>query len=341
MKAALARFPETARKSFGLIARAFESVGEDGEGLLDRVLARFASGPIEPKATTSAWTVFDAFVEEYAASMPPLSAVRAGHAVPYNAYEIIDFLATSAGTLREGFERLGRYLRLARPKAAFAIDETGPRPRVVLRDDQRDDDWFLDEWTIGVTLRGFRGSLGPSFGPSAWGLRRSKPQTCPSLVDAIRLVGVAPSFGERAAFLTFEPEAWSVALPTHSPHIQSTLLAYAEAQLAEQRDQATLRDRVRGVLAQVLQSGEPTIEHVAKRLATTPRTLQRRLREESTSFQAVLDGLRAELAKRYLDEGRFELAEVAFLLGYAEASAFARAFRRWHGVSPTRRGDQS
>jgi AraC-like DNA-binding protein len=337
----LGRIPEAARKPLGLIVRAFDLVGEDGEALLARALDRFAAGGDPQEASTPKWTMFDAFALEYAASMPPLSALCAGHAVPYNAYEIVDYLASSASTVREGFERLGRYLRLAGPKAAFAVDESGPRPRVVLRDEQRDDDWFLDEWTIGVTLRGFRGSLGPRFGPSAWGLRRPRPDPSPSLVEATRLVGVAPSFGAPAAFLAFEPEAWSGALPTHSPHLQSTLLAYAEAQLAEGLEPTTTRDRVRSVLVDALRSGEPTLETVAKKLAMTPRTVQRRLREESTSFQAVLDGLRAELARRYLDEGRFELAEVAFLLGYAEASAFARAFRRWHGVSPTRRGDQS
>jgi AraC-like DNA-binding protein len=279
--------------------------------------------------------------------MPPLSAVRAGHAVPYNAYEIVDYLASSASTLREGFERLGRYLRLARPDAAFAIDESGPLPRVVLRDERRADDWFLDEWTIGVTLRGFRGSLGASFGPTAWGVRRSRPEPCPSVIEATQLVGVAPSYSERAAVLAFAPETWSLALPTHNPRIQSTLLAYAESLLADERKLAQGRapsatsQRVREVLAQELRDGEPTIDRVAKRLATSPRTLQRRLRDEATSFQAVLDALRAELAKRYLDEGRFDVAEVAFLLGYAEASAFARAFKRWYGAAPTRRGDQS
>jgi hypothetical protein len=85
----LGRIPETARKPLGLIVRAFDLVGEDGEALLARALDRFAAGGEAQRAPTSTWTTFDAFAVEYAASMPPLSALRAGHAVPYNAYEIV------------------------------------------------------------------------------------------------------------------------------------------------------------------------------------------------------------------------------------------------------------
>jgi AraC-like DNA-binding protein len=78
----------------------------------------------------------------------------------------------------------------------------------------------------------------------------------------------------------------------------------------------------------------PDIERIARRLAMTPRTLQRRLRQEETSFAAVLEELRRDMAPSLLREGRMSVSEVAFLLGYEDPSSFQRAFRRWFGVSP-------
>jgi AraC-like DNA-binding protein len=66
----------------------------------------------------------------------------------------------------------------------------------------------------------------------------------------------------------------------------------------------------------------------------SPRTLQRRLHEENTSHQQLLDELRRELAQRYLREPTIAIGETAFLLGFSEPSAFHRAFKRWTGTTP-------
>jgi AraC-like DNA-binding protein len=64
------------------------------------------------------------------------------------------------------------------------------------------------------------------------------------------------------------------------------------------------------------------------------RTLDRRLRAEGTSFRAVLDGFRHELAERLLRDRRVSLGEAAFLLGFSDPSAFHRSFKRWTGRTP-------
>jgi AraC-like DNA-binding protein len=113
-----------------------------------------------------------------------------------------------------------------------------------------------------------------------------------------------------------------------------TLERHARELLAEARVSSSLKTKTREIIATDLAKGEPPIDAVAKKLAMTPRTLQRRLRDEGTTFKAVLEGLRADLAERYLRDKRVGITEVAFLLGYADASAFARAHKRWRGSSP-------
>jgi AraC-like DNA-binding protein len=108
----------------------------------------------------------------------------------------------------------------------------------------------------------------------------------------------------------------------------------AEQLLAVLGGEDTLRDRLRQVLWSELSAGVPGLDGVGRVLGMSPRTLQRRLREEGTTFSAVLTQLRHDLALPLLGDGRLAVAEVAFLLGYEDPSAFHRAFRRWSGLSP-------
>ena len=78
------------------------------------------------------------------------------------------------------------------------------------------------------------------------------------------------------------------------------------------------------------------VEHVAKRLAVSPRTLQRRLKEEGTSFKGVVSATRENLARHYLSRTQLTATEIAFLLGFEEPTSFFRAFQRWTGTTPER-----
>jgi AraC-like DNA-binding protein len=91
---------------------------------------------------------------------------------------------------------------------------------------------------------------------------------------------------------------------------------------------------VRAAICELLRDGSPRGQSVAQRLGMPLRTLQRRLREENTTLAALIDGVRFELAERYLSDARISSQEAAFLLGFSDVSAFHRAFVRWTGVTP-------
>ena len=93
--------------------------------------------------------------------------------------------------------------------------------------------------------------------------------------------------------------------------------------------------RVSEAIIRRLHQGEPRREDIASSLALADRTLQRRLHEEQTSFQELLDGARRELAGKYLADGQYSLGQVADLLGFVDQSNFFRACKRWFGVTPT------
>jgi AraC-like DNA-binding protein len=84
-----------------------------------------------------------------------------------------------------------------------------------------------------------------------------------------------------------------------------------------------------------MRDGDPTLTQVARKIALSPRTLQRRLKDYGTDFKRLVDDTRRRLSLNYLKNPEHTFTEIAYLLGYSEASAFNRAFKRWTGATPS------
>jgi AraC-like DNA-binding protein len=99
---------------------------------------------------------------------------------------------------------------------------------------------------------------------------------------------------------------------------------------------APLVDRVRTAVEHELETASPSVASVANTLGTSARTLQRRLGAHGLSFRDVLEAVREQRARAYLAGHDLSISEIAERLGYAEVSAFLRAFKRWTGTTPGR-----
>lgn len=104
--------------------------------------------------------------------------------------------------------------------------------------------------------------------------------------------------------------------------------------LSDLDTEASMQERVRSALLEMLPAGQISIEEAADRLAMSKRSLQRRLAEESSSYQEVLNATRRELAHSYLSRSSASLVEIAYLLGFQDGNSFIRAFRGWTGQTP-------
>jgi AraC-like DNA-binding protein len=93
---------------------------------------------------------------------------------------------------------------------------------------------------------------------------------------------------------------------------------------------------VEQLIVQLLPHGTANVGEVAGRLGMSRRTLARGLAAEEETFSELLDRLRTALAKRYLRERELPISQIAWLLGYREASSFTNAFARWTGSTPRR-----
>jgi AraC-like DNA-binding protein len=118
------------------------------------------------------------------------------------------------------------------------------------------------------------------------------------------------------------------------PRLGAYLSRHAEGLLARLPAVTGLAPQVQRLLADELRGGDPSQDRIAKKLGMSTRTLQRRLRDEGSTFVDIVDGLRRELSQIYLGDPKLTVYEVAFLLGFTDTSAFFRAFRRWTGRTP-------
>ncbi|HEM45542.1 MAG TPA: AraC family transcriptional regulator [Alphaproteobacteria bacterium] len=150
-----------------------------------------------------------------------------------------------------------------------------------------------------------------------------------------RILDLPVRFDAEADGVLFPISLMDTSNPSADAALTRLLQQYAADQLARLPATARFSDRVRTTIRAMLRPGGLDAHAVATRLAVSDRTLRRRLREEGTSYQALLDDVRAELARHHLARERRGIDEVAGLLGFSDASAFSKAFRRWTGRTPT------
>jgi len=121
---------------------------------------------------------------------------------------------------------------------------------------------------------------------------------------------------------------------THNEELLKAIGAQLEAELKERNTSADVGEQVKHTLKRSLAGKRPTLQHIARELCMSVRTLQRRLTEAKITFQQVVEETRREMARHYLKHSTVELNEAAFLLGYEDSNSFFRAFHGWEGTTP-------
>lgn len=149
-----------------------------------------------------------------------------------------------------------------------------------------------------------------------------------------RIFGGPLIFGSHMNAILFGEELLSVRVPPVNRHVSRLLTREADMLLKRLDNSKSTRGRVENLLIPMLHTGEARIETVAARLGLSRQTLFRQLRTESVTFERILDELRHRRALYYLKSKKLPVTKTAYLLGFSDAAAFSRAFKRWTGESP-------
>lgn len=325
--------PSTIGSWCAAIVRALDAQGVDGRRLaaaagIDPASLQEPDARVPRAALTRLWQLA---VE---ATGDPCFGLTAARHVTQTTFHALGYAVLASTTLREAFERIVRYRRLIGEVVQLALVEAGDRYRFVIDVSAPPGAPYeaVDAIAAGSLqqARLLRGE--PRFAPLAVALERPQP---PDPEPFRRLFRVPPSFAQAANVMEFARADFEARLPSGNAELARQNEAILVGYLAR-LETAGLSNRVQQALLQALPDGAPTKTALARRLAMSPRTLQRRLADEGTSFKALLNDARASLARSYVGEGRLSVTEVAFVLGFADTATFSRAFKRWTGLSPRR-----
>lgn len=274
-----------------------------------------------------------------AARIDPAVGLHVAAAAPLSAFDVHAYALFSSPTLGDAYRRASRYQRLVHDVTELTLDEGDPAVLRHALPGGRPVARQAAEFLLAVYVRLGRVAVGRDWSPVEVRFAHAAPA---SGAELRRFFASPVRFdaGENAIFLS------SALLDTPSVRADPALLAildrYAADLLAKRPEDASTSGRVRAHLRDALANGDPSSFGAARALGTSVRTLGRRLAAEGTTFGDVLDRFRRERAVALLADDRNGVAEVAFLLGFAELSSFYRAFRRWTGSTPAvyrKRGD--
>ena len=255
-------------------------------------------------------------------------ALQLAQRTPVGANPLLDYLIVSPDSVGQGLDRLTRYLRLVNPSVGLTVrSERGAAVRVVV---ERAHTAFVTELTVSLCVIRFMRETDAQFRAAHVSFTHEPDD----VVEYSRVLRCHIDAKASWNGVVIPREAIALPLRRRDPMLRGWLERQAAAILVRMPASGDACEEVRGVLSMQATAGEMTIDAVARRLATTPRTLQRRLARGGTSFEALRDEARRQAAELYLSSTTLTIAEVTYLLGYSEPTAFHRAFRRWHGTTP-------
>ena len=243
------------------------------------------------------------------------------------------YVIASSETLGDALRRLARYSGITNEGVRITCHEGKD---ITVRFDyvgvSRLSDHHQIECFVAILLRLCRLLTGRSLSPTGIKFAHRRAEL-PAEIK--KVFGCKVSFGSDADEVVYPRLADTIASVNADPHLNSLLVRYCEEALSNRRVHSDAwRLKVENAIVPLLPHGQAKIGEIAKTLGVSTRTLARLLASEGCTFSEILEAMRLDLAKSYLRDQNMQTSEVAWLLGFAEASAFSHACKRWTGKTP-------
>jgi AraC-like DNA-binding protein len=253
-------------------------------------------------------------------------AVRLACETPIGSFPLLDYLVMTSETIEAGVAQLSKYLRLVGTPVVLDTHVDADGVRVVAESPVNP---LTVEFDLSLMVLHFTAETNRQFRATVHFAHRPN-----DVAEIERILGCPVRAEAGWSGLAMSHETWKLPLRRRDSVLRSVLEAQADAIAARLSLTGGLLSEVRRALASRVAGGNTGIQAVARQLATSPRTLQRRLAEQGSSYQELLDLTRREAAIGYLVESTLSICEIAYLLGYSEPAAFHRAFKRWNAETP-------
>jgi AraC-like DNA-binding protein len=238
----------------------------------------------------------------------------------------------ASDTVYDGLLRLERFGRLVSTGMGLQLEEHGDCVHLHIRLDPQAASLapVSHDYAVGIITRMCRLNLGEFLAPLGVLMERAQP-TEPERWEY--LLASRVTFATDVTRITWSRADIMEPLVTGDPRLARINDEHTVAYL----DNFSTRSTTRAVVDKIIErlpDGPPSQFQIADALHVSNRTLQRKLREEGTSFKNLVQDTRLQLARKYLRSPGRSVVETSYLLGFSEPSTFSRAFKRWTGVAP-------
>lgn len=187
------------------------------------------------------------------------------------------------------------------------------------------------EGVIAFTIKEFHSLTRMQHNPLSIYLPWPKPDNAS---EYERVYGCLTHFNKNEIAILLKKEHVEDKVITADYALLRILIAHAEEKSSLLNHELGFASLVKQSVLKLVKPEFPTIEQVSAHLNISARTLQRRLKEDGMTYKMLVDDLRKEFAMRYLKNHDLTISEIAYLLSYADNSAFTRSFKRWAGITP-------
>ncbi|HEY1234757.1 MAG TPA: AraC family transcriptional regulator [Candidatus Binatia bacterium] len=245
----------------------------------------------------------------------------------------LTYVVLNSPTVAVGDDQVARYLKLYNQAATVSRSIEGERAylRYVLCDLGIESPRQENEYSLAIRINTIRMMVGSQWTPLEVQFAHQAPA---QISEHQRIFGAPVLFGYPTNNLVVEREFLERQVPAADPRLYEIMQRYFQEIIDAMPEDTDALLSVRKAIAESMRDGDPNLTRVAKKMALSRRTLQRQMKEHATNFKSVMDNTRRHFAVSYLKDRRNSVAEIAFLLGYSEAAAFTRAFKRWTGLTP-------
>jgi AraC-like DNA-binding protein len=243
---------------------------------------------------------------------------------------LLYYVMASSDALGDAFGRAARYSRIT--NEAIVLQYREPALRLSYSGLARHEDRQQIEFSVGAMIR-MSWLTGRRIVPQRVSLSHLRSKK--GISKHARFLGKEIEFGSDLDEIVFPNASAKLPLIEADPRLNKILLKLCDETLNARKSNASaLRVTVENIIAPLLPHGHARVEIVSKKLGMSERTLSRRLADEGVTFVEVLQELKANLARRYLEEEPLSISKIAWLLGFEEVSSFSHACRRWMDKSP-------
>lgn len=264
----------------------------------------------------------------------PMLGLHLGSTITPKHMGVLGYVLLACGTLGLALQRLQQYHQLIYDVNPMQIELHGSQLHLIWGQEMGRPGALVDETAISSLIQFCRDITDmPNYSPLSVAFVNPTPD---NIDDYQEWFGCSVIFEQAETRVVVDSQVLNMPLRRADPALIEILALQADALLEElpQTTSEPLSNTVRQHIAHQLHKGEPNVETLAAELNITSRTLHRRLSAEGAVFRELLQQIRHQLAKDYLQDPRLQLVEIAQLLGYSEQSAFSRAFKTWQGQSP-------